>query len=853
MHRKRILKLLAVTAAAMISLSPARVPAAEAGTAENREQITAYSEETKDQEEGSREGMPLLEDTAEHPPAEEGGPPARESPPGTEEVTDIPADSISITIDDGASSGAEDISADNPEDIFNTTEDLSPDGSEETAYDTGSDLSVSADREGAVFCAADAGADEQNPAADADTRDDTAKDGLTDEEDGHTYYYKDGARQTGFVSHDGMVLYFDEDGRMVRGQALIDGTLFWFHEDTGDMARSSWVRHDGGMYYYDSDGHAAAGFNDIGGKLYFFDTDGRKQDFRGWETINGTAYYFDADGAAVTGIANIEGKKYAFNKDGSAAADLWVQDGGRRYRTGADGRILTGWNSIDGRRYYMDDDGAVRTGWQEINGKKYYMDKNGAALTGWKRIGTRVYFFSDGRASSYKSSTEGAMLTGWQRINGRKYYFADDRYSAFTNAKLGIVLGGFKTVGGKNYYFMNEQCSDFSNGKLFYFTDRRIKSFAPYKEGTVLSGSVAIGGNSYHISDTGAVTTGVFRKNGSICFYDASGKKKTGWVTSGSSRYYIPANGRNLSGWTTIDGKKYYFNSADNSVKTRAQIIGDRICYFGNNGVYLPRYTRDASPLLPLSKENREKALIIIGKYLDLAVNSSAPSTLYSRSDLKIADFEKIREAVNSIYYNEPYNMNIPSKHGSLISYSTEGAKKDGYVSYVFAFCSSFVKEDIDVINEFRAVIDENIRQAGIKESDSDRVKAEKISSQVCRVLRYDYDRYYGHSTKNDTYDRVYGNSKGLIDCIRDRLGVCYDYSEFYYAMCTKAGLRCQMISGGVTSSSQEHMWNRVLINGSWKYIDTTWNDDYGENKWYFSDSLWWDHYSPKVAYDNRK
>ena len=261
----------------------------------------AYSEETKDQEEGSREGMPLLEDTAEHPPAEEGGPPARESPPGTEEVTDIPADSISITIDDGASSGAEDISADNPEDIFNTTEDLSPDGSEETAYDTGSDLSVSADREGAVFCAADAGADEQNPAADADTRDDTAKDGLTDEEDGHTYYYKDGARQTGFVSHDGMVLYFDEDGRMVRGRALIDGTLFWFHEDTGDMARSSWVRHDGGMYYYDSDGHAAAGFNDIGGKLYFFDTDGRKQDFRGWETINGTAYYFDADGVMVTG------------------------------------------------------------------------------------------------------------------------------------------------------------------------------------------------------------------------------------------------------------------------------------------------------------------------------------------------------------------------------------------------------------------------------------------------------------------------------------------------------------------------------------------------------------------------
>ena len=31
-------------------------------------------------------------------------------------------------------------------------------------------------------------------------------------------------------------------------------------------------------------------------------------------------------------------------------------------------------------------------------------------------------------------------------------------------------------------------------------------------------------------------------------------------------------------------------------------------------------------------------------------------------------------------------------------------------------------------------------------------------------------------------------------------------------------------------------MWNRVWLDNSWKYIDTTWNDQAGENRWYLLD-----------------
>ena len=84
---------------------------------------------------------------------------------------------------------------------------------------------------------------------------------------------------------------------------------------------------------------------------------------------------------------------------------------------------------------------------------------------------------------------------------------------------------------------------------------------------------------------------------------------------------------------------------------------------------------------------------------------------------------------------------------------------------------------------------------------------------------------------------------------IRDRKGVCYDYSEFFYALCTKAGIRCQLIYG--RANGGEHAWNRVRINGKWKYIDVTWNDETGSKDWYLDSGLWKDHRYGGVQADN--
>jgi len=69
--------------------------------------------------------------------------------------------------------------------------------------------------------------------------------------------------------------------------------------------------------------------------------------------------------------------------------------------------------------------------------------------------------------------------------------------------------------------------------------------------------------------------------------------------------------------------------------------------------------------------------------------------------------------------------------------------------------------------------------------------------------------------------------------------GQCIAYAEMFQLMCTAANIQCQYISG--VANGQGHAWNRVLVNGTWYYIDVTFNDSTG-NAYYLSRGLWSDH-----------
>lgn len=55
------------------------------------------------------------------------------------------------------------------------------------------------------------------------------------------------------------------------------------------------------------------------------------------------------------------------------------------------------------------------------------------------------------------------------------------------------------------------------------------------------------------------------------------------------------------------------------------------------------------------------------------------------------------------------------------------------------------------------------------------------------------------------------------------KYGVCQDYSELFQDMCLRAGIPCEFILG-----QPDHAWNRVYIDGTWSYVDCTWDDPIG-------------------------
>ena len=82
---------------------------------------------------------------------------------------------------------------------------------------------------------------------------------------------------------------------------------------------------------------------------------------------------------------------------------------------------------------------------------------------------------------------------------------------------------------------------------------------------------------------------------------------------------------------------------------------------------------------------------------------------------------------------------------------------------------------------------------------------------------------------KHITYDSNYTDeetAESLLTTIDKGRGVCGDYTMLFQYLCDRAGIPCISEGGDVITSSAGHAWNVVLLNGQWKFVDTTWDDD---------------------------
>lgn len=116
--------------------------------------------------------------------------------------------------------------------------------------------------------------------------------------------------------------------------------------------------------------------------------------------------------------------------------------------------------------------------------------------------------------------------------------------------------------------------------------------------------------------------------------------------------------------------------------------------------------------------------------------------------------------------------------------------------------------------------LDDNAFQTGLNEAlsavetdMSDLEKAVALHDYLVINCEYDYENYLAKTIPTNSYS-AYG-------VLVERKAVCQGYALTYKLLLNKVGIECYM----VTSSSMNHAWNLIKLDGQFYQVDVTWDD----------------------------
>ena len=144
----------------------------------------------------------------------------------------------------------------------------------------------------------------------------STKNGLV-KENGKTYYYKNGKKQTGWQTINGKKYYFStKDNAMLTGVQKIGNKYYLLDSKTGALKNTyTGLYKQGTSTYYFKSGNIQTGWRDMKeGRRYFSVNSGKM--LTGLQKIGNDEYYFNSNGILQTGTFNVNDYTYETDKDG---------------------------------------------------------------------------------------------------------------------------------------------------------------------------------------------------------------------------------------------------------------------------------------------------------------------------------------------------------------------------------------------------------------------------------------------------------------------------------------------------------------------------------------------------------
>ena len=134
----------------------------------------------------------------------------------------------------------------------------------------------------------------------------------------------------------------------------------------------------------------------------------------------------------------------------------------------------------------------------------------------------------------------------------------------------------------------------------------------------------------------------------------------------------------------------------------------------------------------------------------------------------------------------------------------------------------TFSNDDrVRMMNELNLAV-KAIHNECINDEMSDFEKEVAIHDWICQNVRYDDsadndDSMIEIKRKNPELWTAYG-------AIVNRVAVCEGYSKAFQLLMYSVGINCNLVCGEVSDGSP-HMWNMVLLDNEWYYVDVLWDD----------------------------
>lgn len=329
--------------------------------------------------------------------------------------------------------------------------------------------------------------------------------------------------------------------------------------------KTGWVKESGKWYFY-KDGAKATGWQEWDGKRYYLNADGTMKANEWMIDADGSIYYFRSWGGAYKNCnAVINGRSYTFGADSKMQGSQWIVKGGNWYLT-KDGKIATGWQEWQGSKYYLNSDGTMRSNeWRlDDTGKiRYLCSWGGAYKNRSAKINGRSYTFNNNADvtntqwiamdGTWKLAKDGRIATGWQTWENNLYYLNSDGSMKANEAF---------TDGGKLYFFRSwggayKNCWYTSNGKKYYLHDNS----AAYQNEWLKAD-----GKWYYFQSDSTMATNTWIDNyyvdASGVWIPNKEKPADKWITSGNRKWYRHADGSyTKNDWELINGKYYRFDN----------------------------------------------------------------------------------------------------------------------------------------------------------------------------------------------------------------------------------------------------------------------------------------------------